>query len=364
MEEEKQQGNSRKRKAAALLVFAGLSLIGIITVLAYLHYKSTHISTDDAFIEGRIHAVAAKVSGTVKQVHVADNQLVKKGDLILEIDAADYDVRMREAESGLHTERSRLVEAETRIETAKQQLIELGYRVETTRANLDLQEANLRQADTDLKRAENLFKKEAVSKERYEKTKTGYDVALAQVKAAKDQLKQAETAIDTQKATIRQTESSLRAQASSVGKSEAMLKSTELTVGYTKVYAPTDGYITKKSVEPGNQIQTGQPLMAVVPLDDIWVIGNYKETQLEKVKPGQKVKIRVDTYPGRVFEGKVDSIMAGTGSAFSLFPPENATGNFVKVVQRIPVKIILDKNADAEHVLRVGMSAEPTILIQ
>jgi membrane fusion protein (multidrug efflux system) len=240
----------------------------------------------------------------------------------------------------------------------------MGYRVETARANLELQEANLRQADTDLKRAENLFKKEAVSKERYEKTKTGYDVALAQVKAAKDQLKQAETAIETQKATIRQTESSLRAQASSVGKSEAVLKSTELTVGYTKVYASTDGYITKKSVEPGNQIQTGQPLMAVVPLDDIWVIGNYKETQLEKVKPGQKVKIRVDTYPGRVFEGKVDSIMAGTGSAFSLFPPENATGNFVKVVQRIPVKIILDKNADAEHVLRVGMSAEPTILIQ
>ena len=136
-----------------------------------------------------------------------------------------------------------------------------------------------------------------------------------------------------------------------------------MNVGYTKIYAPSDGHVTKKSVQAGNQIQPGQPLMAVVPLDDIWIIGNYKETQLEKVKPGQKVTIRVDTYPGKLFEGKVESIMSGTGSAFSLFPPENATGNFVKVVQRIPIKIVLDNNSDAEHILRVGMSVEPTIFV-
>jgi membrane fusion protein (multidrug efflux system) len=130
------------------------------------------------------------------------------------------------------------------------------------------------------------------------------------------------------------------------------------------VYAPADGYITKKSVETGNHIQTGQPVMAIVPLDDIWVVANYKETQLEKVKPGQKVKIKPDSYPGRVFEGRVDSIMAGTGAVFSLFPAENATGNFVKVVQRIPVKIVLDKDTDKEHVLRIGMSVVPTIVIE
>ena len=115
-------------------------------------------------------------------------------------------------------------------------------------------------------------------------------------------------------------------------------------------------------MEAGNQIQAGQPLMAVVPLQDVWVVANYKETQIEKVKPGQKVRIKVDTYPNRAFEGRVDSIMAGSGSVFSLFPPENATGNYVKVVQRIPIKIVLDKNTDPKHILRVGMSVEPTII--
>ncbi|MDO9530463.1 MAG: HlyD family secretion protein [Syntrophales bacterium] len=133
---------------------------------------------------------------------------------------------------------------------------------------------------------------------------------------------------------------------------------------YTKIYAPSHGYVTKKSVEVGNQIQIGQPLMAVVPLDDVWVTANYKETELDKVKPGQRVEIRVDTYSGKVFEGTVQSIMAGTGAVFSLFPPENATGNYVKVVQRIPVKIVLDKGSNRDHIFRIGMSVVPTIIIK
>ena len=143
---------------------------------------------------------------------------------------------------------------------------------------------------------------------------------------------------------------------------EETRKAEDLKKSYTKIYAPSDGYITRKSVETGNQIQSGQPLMAVVPLDDIWVIANYKETQIENVKPGQKAKIRVDTYPDRDFEGTVQSIMAGTGSIFSLFPPENATGNYVKVVQRVPIKIVLNEGTDPNHILRVGMSVEPTII--
>jgi membrane fusion protein (multidrug efflux system) len=134
--------------------------------------------------------------------------------------------------------------------------------------------------------------------------------------------------------------------------------------GYTKIYAPSDGYITKKNVEVGNQVQAGQPLMALVPLKDVWIVANYKETQLTSVRPGQKVQIKVDMYPGKTFSGVVDSIMAGTGSVFSLFPPENATGNYVKVVQRIPVKIILEKATDPEHILRVGMSVQPTIAVR
>lgn len=161
-----------------------------------------------------------------------------------------------------------------------------------------------------MKRAENLFKEDIVSKERIEKTKTLYDIAVAQVASAKEELKKAEARLKTQKAFIKQKETSLSA--------------AELNLRYTKIFAPSDGYVTRKSVEIGDQVQIGQPIMAVVPLDDIWVIANYKETQLERVKPGQKVKIKVDTYPGKIFTGRVDSIMAGTGAVFSLFPPENA----------------------------------------
>lgn len=364
MQEEKGQGNGRSRKTAAVVIFAVSGIIALIAVFFYVQYKKTHVSTDDAYLDGRIHTIAAKVSGTVVKVHAADNQLVKKGDLILEIDAADYDVRMSEAESGLETERAKLVEAEVRVDTAGKQMTELGHKLAAAKANLELQEANLRQAERDMKRAESLYKQEVISRERYEKTMTGYDVTAAQVKAARDQVRQAETSLETQKSLIRQAESALKSQESSVRRSQATLKSAELNKGYTRVYAPSDGHITRKSVEPGNQIQAGQPLMAIVPLDDVWVTANYKETQLGGVKQGQKVEIRVDTYPGKVFTGRVESIMAGTGSAFSLFPAENATGNFVKVVQRIPVKIVFDKDADTGHVLRVGMSVEPTILIK
>jgi len=189
-------------------------------------------------------------------------------------------------------------------------------------------------------------------------------VALAQVKAARETVKQMEAALETQKALIRQAESTLAPLKAQISQREAQVKAAELNRGYTRILSPADGYVTRKSVELGNQIQPAQPLMAVVPLDTIWVVANYKETQLEKVRPGQKVEIEVDTYPDKTFKGKVESIMAGTGAIFSLFPPENATGNYVKVVQRIPVKIVLEEGTDPNHVLRVGMSVQPTILVE
>lgn len=364
MGEPKQSTNNHRRKILASIVFGAIAIIGITTVYFYLRYKSVHIATDDAFVEGRIHIIAPKIDGTVKAIRVRDNQLVKKGDLLVELDEMDYDVRVKEAESVLNAERSRLKEILSGIDVAKKQLSELKFRVESARANLALQEATLKQADIDIKRAENLFKREAISMERYEKTRTGFDVAVAQVKAAKEQLKQAEASLETQNAIIRQAEAALQSQGSLVKHKEAILEKAELNRSYTRIYAPSDGHITKKSVETGNQIKEGQPLMAVVPLDDIWISANYKETQLEKVRPGQKVEIKVDSYPRKIFRGKVDSIMAGTGAVFSLFPPENATGQYVKVVQRIPVKIVLDKDTDREHVLRVGMSVVPTVIVE
>lgn len=357
-------GNNGGRKKMALGVLVVFAIVSVLSVFFYLRYKNTHISTDDAFIEGRIHTIASRIPGTVTKVHVEANQMVKQGDVLVEVDEADYDAKFSEASSSLSADRARLSEGNARVEVARKQLTELEHRLAASRDGLALQEAVMKQAGFDLKRARNLAEKDVIAKEKVEKAMTSYDVAVAQVKAAQDQVRQAESSLETQQAVIRQAESFLQSQSAVIKQREAGAKVAELQKGYTKILAPTDGYITKKSVESGNQVQPGQPLMAVVPLDDIWIMANYKETQLAKVRVGQQVDIKVDTYPGKTFSGKVESIMAGTGAAFSLFPSENATGNFVKVVQRVPVKIILDKDSDRQHVLRVGMSVEPTVLVE
>lgn len=361
---EETKPNNNNRKKIGVVVLVAITIIGAVSLFFYLGYKATHITTDDAYVDGNVHTIASKVSGTVKVIYVKSNQFVKEGDLLVDLDPADYEAKLNEAFSGVGAEKGEFLEAETRISVSKNRLAELNAALGGARANLDLQEANLKQAERDNRRAENLYKSETISKDRYEKMITAYNVALAQVKAAKEQVIQAETAYETQKTVVKQAGAASTAQLSVVKEKEAKLNTAQLNYGYTKIYAPVDGYVTKKSVEIGNQIQAGQPLMAVVSLDDIHIAANYKETQLEKIRPGQKVKIKVDTYPGKTFSGKVESIMAGTGAVFSLFPPENATGNYVKVVQRIPVKITLDKNADPDHILRIGMSVVPTVLIK
>lgn len=363
--EEKKEKTSRRKKTVAFIIFPAIIVLGAVTLYFYREYKRTHISTDDAFVDGRVHVIASKISGTVKVIHIQDNQFVKKGNLILEIDPTDYEVRVKDARAGLEAERKRLSEIQNRVDTVKKQLAEIIASLEAARANVELQMANLELARVNLRRSEFLLKKEAIPKQQYDNSKTTYEVAVAQVKAAQDQTKQIEASLETQKSLIKQTESGLPTQEAQIRQKEAALIGAELNLGYTKVYAPTDGYITRRTVEVGNQIQANQPLMAVVPLaqEDIWITANYKETDLEKVKPGQKVRIKVDTYPGKAFYGKVDSVQAGTGAVFSLFPPENATGNYVKVVQRIPIKIVLDPGTDPSHNLRIGMSVVPTILL-
>ncbi len=353
-----------KNNKVVFVLFPIIIIIGALALYFYRGYKATHILTDDAFVDGRIHLIASKVPGTVKVIHVKDNQFVKRNGLLLEIDPRDYEVRVKEAEAGLETERAKLSEIRDRVDMVRKQLSEMIASLEAARASLELQEANLRQAEIDFKRTDSLLKKEVATREQFDKAKTNYDVGVAQVKAANERIKQLEASLETQKAVIKQTETSLIPQHAQIQQKDAILKGAELSKSYTKIYAPSDGYIAKRTVEIGNQIQPGQSLMAVVPLDDIWITANYKETQLERVKPGQKVKIRVDTYPSKVFYGKVDSVMAGTGVVFSLFPPENATGNYVKIVQRIPVKILLDQGTDPAHILRIGMSVVPTILIE
>lgn len=326
--------NPLEGKAAKkiLLLIGALSFI-VGTIIFYYFHGINHVETDDAYIDGRIYTIAAKIPGTVKAVHVQDNQLVKKGDLLVEIDPVDYEVKVNESQAALTAEESRLNNAQAAINTAQ--------------ANLEIQQATLKQAELDLKRAEKLVSEGALAQEKLDRAQTAVTLAQAQVKGAGEQLNQAKTALDLEGALVKQRQAGLR--------------TAQLNQEYTKIYSPADGSVTKKSVEAGNQIQPTQPLMAVVSLNDIWVVANYKETQLKNIRLGQRVAVKVDTYPNKIFYGKVDSIMAGTGAAFSLFPPENALGSYVKVVQRIPVKIVFDNPGQYKQILRVGMSVVPTI---
>ena len=280
-------------KKKKLTIFAVVAVLAAAAGIWYLMSSLNAVSTDDANIAGRVYTVATKIPGTVKTVNVRDNQKVKKNELLLEIDPADYELRVNEAQ-----------------------------------ANLDIRKSLLDQALRNKDRAESLSKRQAISQARYEDILTAYKVAQAQVEAA-----------------------------------EAQLKIARLNLGYTKIYAPADGYVAEKSVEAGNQVMPGQALMAVVSCD-MWIVANYKETKLKNVQPGQKVKIQIDAYPGKTFKGRVNSIQRGTGAAFSMFPPENATGSFVKIVQRIPVKIVFDGQPEKKYDFSIGMSASTEIKIR
>jgi membrane fusion protein (multidrug efflux system) len=302
--------------------------------------SKTHIETDNAFIEARTVPISFKVPGTVKRVLVSDNQFVKQGDLLVELDDNDYRVQMAKAEAGVGM-------AVNESGGERQQ-------VEAARAAIQLARARYDQAVIDLQRGQSLFSREVIPKEQLDRLKTAKSVAEAQLKETEETLKRAQAVAGIASGTGNKAR---------ILEKQAVLEENRLKLSYTRITAPRDGYITRKSVEPGINVQAGQPLMALVPLQDAWIVANYKEGQLAYIRPGQKVEFTVDAYPARTFTGRVDSIMAGTGAAFSLLPPENATGNYVKVVQRVPVKIIIDSNSDPEHLLRVGMSVVPTVLV-
>lgn len=327
------------KKTKALVILLTVIIVGGFFGLRWLISVRSNIETDNAFIEARIVPISAKVSGTVARVLVDDNQFVKQGDLLLEIDARDYQVGIAKATAGVG-----MAENETGGEQLK---------AEGARAALQSAKARFDQAVLDLNRAQKLYSRDVMSKEQLDRLTTAKRVSEAQLKEAEEALKRALAEAGLANASGGKAK---------ILQQKAQLDEARLQLSYTKIYAPRDGYITRKSIEAGVNIQAGQPLMALVPLQDAWITANYKERQITWLKPGQKVKFTVDAYPGKTFNGTVDSIMAGTGAAFSLLPPENATGNYVKVIQRVPVKISIDRNSDPERLLRVGMSVVPVVL--
>jgi membrane fusion protein, multidrug efflux system len=330
---------SGSKRTRALLILLTVIIIGAVFGLRWFISGRSNIETDNAFIEARIVQVSSKVSGTVARVLVGDNQFVKQGDLLLEIDGQDYQLQ--------------IAKAAAEVGMAENEMGGEQIKAEGARAALQSARARFDQSVLDLNRAEKLFSRDVLSKEQLDRLTTAKRVSEAQMKEAEEALKRA------------QAEAGLAIKSGGKAKilqRKAQLDEAHLRLSYTRIYAPRDGYITRKAIEVGVNIQAGQPLMALVPLQDAWITANYKERQITYLKPGQKVEFTVDAYPGKTFNGTVDSIMAGTGAAFSLLPPENATGNYVKVVQRVPVKICIDRNSDPERLLRVGMSVVPVIL--
>jgi membrane fusion protein (multidrug efflux system) len=385
----------------------------VLAVGGYLlwQYLSSYESTDDAQIDGHINAISARISGHLSEVLVEDSQIVKAGDVLVKIDPRDYEVAVSQAqanladaaaslenartdlpivstntESQLQTARSSRADANAGLLSAERQFEAAQARLQTTEAQVNEAQANYKKAADDAARYKLLVDKDEISRQTYDQAVQTADAAKATVAAqnaavlearhnagvaeaaiqqAQAKIPQADASIQsalTRPQQVSQSESRAKSAAAKVAELQAQLDQAKLNLSYTIIVAPVSGIVGKKTAEIGQNVSPGEQLMAVVPLDDVWVTANFKETQLRKMKPGQKVKFSVDAYDHE-YTGHVTGIGGASGSRYSLLPPENATGNYVKVVQRIPVRIDLEPNENKDHRLRPGMSVDPKVYL-
>jgi membrane fusion protein, multidrug efflux system len=388
----------------------GAVLILLVVVLGVWRYVAGRETTDDAQIDGHIVPISAKLGGTVLEVKIEENQVVKAGAVLVKIDPRDYQVALATAQADLANSQAAALAARTGVPitstTTASQLSTSQAKVQSGRAGVmaaqkEVDAARARQraaqahrdelqakeikAARDLDRMKQLIAKGEISQEQYDATVSEADAARAaeataqaDVAAAEQAVSVAQSGVEQARAMLAQSEAEVRAaltapqrvavsraQAQSadarVQQAQAALDQAQLNLEYTTVIAPQSGVISKKAVERGQIVQPGQPLFAIVPLEGLWVTANFKETQLGKMRIGQRALIAVDAYGGRKYRAYVHSMSAATGEKFSLLPPENATGNYVKVIQRVPVRIEFERGQDPEHLLRPGMSVEPTV---
>lgn len=380
-------------KGIAIAVVLVLIVIGF---FVWRHYAGWE-STDDAEVDAHIYAVSARVAGHVVKVNVDDNQYVKAGDVLVEIDPADYSVALERAkaeyaDAQATAEAARIglpitsVTTSSQLENANAEIQNSTAGLEAAQKQADAAQARLRQAEADnaktqadLNRYKQLVAKDEISKQQYDQAvaaasagAANVDAARATLAAAQQQVSQSRSKIVEARSAARtagtapQQVSVTRARAASAEaiaqKNKASLAQAELNLKYATIVAPASGVIGRRSVEVGQNVQVGQEILSIVP-DDVWITANFKETQLSKMRPGQPVEIKADLN-GRKYRGHLESIGAASGARFSLLPPENATGNYVKVVQRLPVKIVLESGENSDHLLRPGMSVEPRIKVK
>jgi membrane fusion protein, multidrug efflux system len=387
---------SPSKKLARWILVLAAAIAATVVAQWWLHSQN-YESTDDAQIEGHLDLVSARISGTVIGINpgVENNQFVEAGTLLMELDPRDYAAELEHAKANLATRAAEAHSAQVtvpivdasafgQLHSAEAAKVQAAASVESEQANLAAAQHKFQQdealrarAERDRVRYQALVEKHEISRSDYDARETEAIAAAQAVEAdraaivsreqkiaeVRSLVIQREAQIDAARSAPQQvTEARAKSESASghLEQARADVHTAQLNLSYTKIYAPVSGVVGRKTVELGHRVQPGQSLLVIVPVDDIWITANFKETQLKRMRTGQAVTIRVDTF-GRDYKGKVESLPGAAGPLFSLFPPENATGNYVKVVQRFPVRIRFDKDQDAGHLLRPGMSVEPTV---
>jgi membrane fusion protein, multidrug efflux system len=351
------------RRRGVVIDAAVVATLAIVYLATIFFHNLTHESTDDAFIDAHVVSVAPKIAGKIAAVKVNDNQLVKKGQVLLEIDSRDVEAEVARKRAALEVAKARLENAQMSAEQAEAHVKTLQAAYAAAQASTQAAAAETAKQRGDLARNSGLIASGAISKQDFQHSQSDTTSSEATLESKKKQLQAAAAYAEEGKKQAGSARAQVSAAKAEVAAAQAELHQAELQNSYTEVAAPEAGRVTNKSIEPGNYVQIGQPLFAIVP-QHVWVTANFKETQLAAMRPGQPVEVEVDAYPERSLRGHVDSIQAGSGARFSLLPPENATGNFVKVVQRVPVKIALDEQPEVAQVLGPGMSAVPDVKVK
>ncbi len=338
-----------------------------LAVLLYFGLKSiadfiTHESTDDAFIAGHVVSIAPRIAGQVAAVHVLDNQLVRSNDLLVELDPADYAITVAQKNSAAVSQDANFRTVIAAVELMRAKVATAAASARKAKADADAAESTAKKSQADFDRAQGLVKEKTISSQEFDAALAANTKAQADFKSAQDNADEETSKVDEAEKQLDAVFAEKEMAFSQLNESQTNVAAAKLNLSYTKIFAPCDGRITRKQVEAGDYLEVGQQILSIVPLE-VWVVANFKESQLDKMRAGQPTMVEIDALGGREFRAHVDSIQAGSGASFSLLPPENATGNFVKVVQRVPVKIVFDEPLPEGFVIGPGLSVTPSVQV-
>ncbi len=338
-----------------------------LAVLLYFGLKSiadflTHESTDDAFIAGHVVSIAPRIAGQVAAVHVLDNELVHSNELLVELDPSDYAITVAQKNSAAASQDANFRTVIAAVELMRAKVATAVASARKAKADADASESTVKKTQADFERAQNLVGEKTISSQEFDAALAANTKAQADLKSAQENADEETSKVDEAQKQLEAAFAEKEMAFSQLNESQTNVAAAKLNLSYTKIFAPCDGRVTRKQVEAGDYLDVGQQILSIVP-EEVWVVANFKESQLDKMHADQPTSVEIDALGGREFRAHVDSIQAGSGASFSLLPPENATGNFVKVVQRVPVKIVFDEPLPEGFVIGPGLSVTPSVQV-